>query len=362
MKKSIRLIGAMVLAGVFSLSGCSEKARENSESQSSEATLPISNEAEVIAKSLQIPWSIQKDGETFYISERTGTIAVIQSGTVHKEQVSFQKKLSANPEAGFLGLVLSSDFSNTGRAFGYYTYDEDGRAWNRVVELTRSGQQWHEGEILLDRIPSGQFHHGGRLKIGTDGLLYVTTGDAHEDENAQNLHSLGGKILRMNLDGSVPRDNPFEGSYVFSYGHRNPQGLAWSETGDLYESEHGPSGHDELNKIEPGQNYGWPQIIGDETKPGKVNPLIHAGNNTWAPSGIAYYKGHVIVATLRGEAVKIYNLKSGEMKDLYKGVGRVRDVYVEGDTLYFVTNNTDGRGVPAKDDDKLYKMDLTKIE
>jgi glucose/arabinose dehydrogenase len=362
MNKSILYIGAILLLAVFSMIACSALPNEDKQNQSAETTIPISGDAEVIAKSLQIPWSIQKDRETFYITERPGTIAVIQNGVVQKEQVIFQKKLSSNPEAGLLGFILSPDFHKTGKAFGYYTYDENGRAWNRVVELIHLDREWTEANVLLDRIPSGQVHHGGRLKIGPDGLLYVTTGDIHEDEIAQDLNSLGGKILRMNLDGTVPKDNPFEGSYVFSYGHRNPQGIAWSETGELYESEHGPSAHDELNKIEAGKNYGWPVILGDETKQGMVTPLIHSGNNTWAPSGVAYYKGHIIVATLRGEAVKIYNLKSGEMKDLYKGVGRVRDVYIEGDTLYFVTNNTDGRGVPAKDDDKLYKMDLSQIE
>ncbi|WP_108668792.1 PQQ-dependent sugar dehydrogenase [Peribacillus acanthi] len=361
MKKTIRLIGASLLLGSILLSGCSILPKDK-DNPSTETTFQQSVHAEVLAKSLQIPWSIQKAGETFYISERTGTIAVIQKGTVQKEQVIFQKRLSSNPEAGLLGFILSPDFQKTGKAYAYYTYNEDGRAWNQVVELIHLDREWTESNVLLDRIPSGQYHHGGRLKLGPDGKLYVTTGDAHEDEIAQDLESLGGKILRMNLDGSIPEDNPFQNSYVYSYGHRNPQGISWSETGDMYESEHGPSAHDELNKIEPGQNYGWPEIVGDETKKGMVNPLIHAGNNTWAPSGISFYKGHLIVATLRGEAVKFYNLKSGEMKDLYKGVGRVRDVYIEGDTLYFITNNTDGRGVPAKDDDKLYRIDLTSLK
>ncbi len=143
---------------------------------------------------------------------------------------------------------------------------------------------WREESLLLDNIPSGTYHHGGRLKIGSDGKLYVTTGDASAPDIAQDLDSLGGKILRMNLDGSIPNDNPYPNSYVYSYGHRNPQGITWSSDGTLYSSEHGSRANDEVNLIEAGQNYGWPIIEGYEEQEGMVSPLFTSGDtNTWAP-------------------------------------------------------------------------------
>ncbi|WP_042351143.1 PQQ-dependent sugar dehydrogenase [Bacillus massiliigorillae] len=321
----------------------------------------VSNRATTIAveaTQLQVPWSIQKANETFYISERNGTIAVVQNGQVTREPVQLNQPLSSQSEAGLLGFLLMPDFAKSQRAIAYYTYEQDGESLNRVVILQRSENKWHEITKLLDGIVSGQYHHGGRLQIGKDGLLYITTGDGLKEERAQNLQSLSGKILRMNLDGSVPEDNPFSNSYVYSYGHRNPQGLTWDEQGNLYSSEHGSSAHDELNTIVAGANYGWPIIQGDEKKEGMVTPIIHSGNVTWAPAGLAYHNGNLYVATLRGEALKRYHLQSKVMEDVVKDVGRIRDVFIEGNMLYFISNNTDGRGNPSKDDDQLYKVEL----
>lgn len=356
MKKRL-LVAAFVL---LNLSGCvNENSRPKNTDSNEKSIETVQNiEFQTIATELRIPWSINKSGETFFISERDGTVAVVEKGKISREEVRFDRRLSKNPEAGFLGFVLMPDFEKTQKALAYYTYERNGQTMNRVIELQRSNGQWQEKRVLLDGIPSDQFHHGGRLKIGPDFKLYVTTGDAHREEIAQDRDSLGGKILRMNLDGSIPDDNPFDDSYVYSYGHRNPQGLAWNEKNELFESEHGPAGHDELNKIEAGKNYGWPLIVGDERKQGMEAPLIHSGEGTWAPSGIAYKDGKLYVAALRGEAVKMYDLRSGEMKDIITGVGRVRDLFIEGNTLYFISNNTDGRGNPAEDDDKLYSMPL----
>ncbi|PLT35930.1 sorbosone dehydrogenase family protein [Bacillus sp. V5-8f] len=358
-KRLLVLSLAVIMAG-----GCSgnlNKDQDKASPQSVETTGQPGKQgqAEVLLSNLKVPWSIEKKGETFYLSERTGSIVKLVNGQMVREKVNLQKRLSANPEAGFLGFVLSPIFKETNEAFAYYTYDQDEKSWNRIVVLSYKGGQWTEQKVLLDGIPSGQYHHGGRLKIGPDNKLYAAAGDANEDEIAQDISSLGGKILRLNLDGSIPEDNPFRNSYVYSLGHRNTQGLAWDEKGQLYSSEHGPSGHDEINKVIAGHNYGWPLIIGDEKKNDMESPLFHSGTNTWAPSGIAFHEGIIYAAALRGEAIKGFNPGKNEEFHVFTGAGRIRDVLVDGDYLYFVSNNTDGRGNPAKDDDKLYRMPLS---
>ena len=329
--------GLFVLA--FLLFGCSEE------------TNLISTQgavAEKVATNLTIPWSINLQDNIFYISERVGTIARIEGSTVVHEPVNLSEKLATVSEAGLLGFVLKPDFENTREAFAYYTYDWNGEPFNRVVTIKRENGQWYENAIHLDGIATGNIHHGGRLEIGPDGLLYVTVGDAGDPSNSQDPDSLNGKILRMKEDGS------FE---IFSIGHRNPQGLAWNEEGKLYEAEHGQSANDEINLIEQGKNYGYPIIEGDETEEGLVTSIITSGSSeTWAPSGIAFHKGKLYVATLRGESVKVMNVETGEVEQSLTGFGRVRDVFSDGKSLYFITNNTDGRGTPNKDDDVLYRL------
>ncbi|PLR84724.1 PQQ-dependent sugar dehydrogenase [Bacillus sp. V33-4] len=357
MKKSLFLL----LLFVFMLFGClnTEDGTEKPADPQEAETAGKVTEPQIIADQLDIPWSITKSQDTFYISERTGSIVQIKNGEKTVQPVQLAKPLATASEAGLLGFVLAPDFEETGRAFAYYTYEDESGQFNRIIELVLTDDQWSEQKVLLDQIPSGQYHHGGRLKIGPDGKLYATAGDAAtEPEIAQDPESLGGKILRLNLDGSVPSDNPFSGSYVYSYGHRNPQGLAWNETGTLYASEHGPSAHDEINRIEAGLNYGWPEIVGDETGPEMETPLFQSGNDTWAPSGIAFHNGKLYVATLRGNAVRQFDLEQKTTSEFISGLGRIRDVLIEGNTLYFVSNNTDGRGNPAENDDKLYRVEL----
>ncbi|MFE8701946.1 PQQ-dependent sugar dehydrogenase [Cytobacillus sp. FJAT-54145] len=350
MKKWISLL-------LILLVGCSSNNGDRNEQiDYQEVTAPQA--VEVIAENLQIPWSIIKWNDTFFISERTGSIVRIDSQTV-RQKVHLEKPLSTAAEAGLLGFVLSPDFEQSDKAFAYYTYEDSGNQLNRIVTLKLEDNEWTEQEILIDRIPSGQYHHGGRLKIGPDGKLYATTGDATEPEIAQDLSSLGGKILRLNLDGTIPDDNPFPNSYIYSYGHRNPQGLTWSPDGTMYASEHGQSAHDEINLIKAGQNYGWPKIQGDQHFEGMVTPLFHSDSDmTWAPSGMAFHQDKLYVATLRGNAVREFNLKTSESREVVTGLGRIRDVLIIDDSLYFVSNNTDGRGNPDESDDKLYKIEL----
>jgi glucose/arabinose dehydrogenase len=330
--------------------------------QEQEVVGQVSN-LEVVGENLEVPWSINKSGDTFYLSERPGTIVKVEDGSVARQRVSLKKGLSQAAEAGLLGFVLAPDFEQTNKAFAYYTYENGTGQFNRIVELTLNNDEWTEGRLLLDKIPSGRFHHGGRLKVGPDGKLYATAGDAATNpEIAQDLESLGGKILRLNLDGSVPVDNPFRNSYVYSYGHRNPQGLAWSEDGTLYASEHGPSAHDEINLIEAGQNYGWPEITGDDTKQGMEAPIFQSGSDTWAPSGMAVLNGKLYVATLRGNALREFDPAAKTTREVVTNVGRVRDVLVDGDYMYFISNNTDGRGTPAAGDDKLYRVKIEELQ
>lgn len=316
----------------------------------------------VIANNLETPWSIEKLDNTFYLSERPGYVVKIENGVVERQHVEFEKELALVSEAGLLGFVLDPDFAESNLAYAYYTYGDSSGQFNRIVTIRLKDNVWKEESLLLDKIPSGTYHHGGRLEIGPDGKLYATAGDASQPSIAQDPKSLGGKIFRINLDGSVPSDNPFTDSYVYSYGHRNPQGITWVSDGTLYASEHGNSAHDEINKIEAGQNYGWPLIEGLEKQAGMVTPLFTSGDNaTWAPSGMDTYDGKLYVASLRGTAVLEFDLVKGDQREIITGLGRVRDIFIEDDFLYFISNNTDGRGNPQENDDKLYRISLLQL-
>lgn len=317
------------------------------------------NDITVVASNLSAPWAIQKNDNEFYISERSGTIALINNGEVVHEKVNLQEPLSTVSEAGLLGFVLAPNFKETSEAFAYYTYEKNENIFNRIIRLKRNDGVWKEMNVLIDEIPSGAYHHGGRLEIGPDGKLYATTGDAVTPEIAQDLNSLGGKILRINLDGTSPSDNPIENSYIYSYGHRNPQGIAWSTDGHMYASEHGPNANDEINEIFPYQNYGWPTIVGEQKHANMNAPMYTSGNNeTWAPSGMIFYNNALYVAALRGTAILKFDLTSKSVERIVDNVGRVRDVWIEDDELYFITNNTDGRGNPSEVDDRLLKINL----
>ncbi|OAH54352.1 MULTISPECIES: PQQ-dependent sugar dehydrogenase [Bacillaceae] len=326
------------VAGFLLLSGCGIQ----------EPAQPESELIEEVAAELDVPWSIDQSGDVFYISERPGTIAKIEDGQVEHQQVILAEPLSDMSEAGLLGFVLKPDFDESRQAYAYYTYDKDGEPYNRVVVLESSGTLWREAEVVLDDVRSGNVHHGGRLEIGPDKALYVTIGDASEPDTAQDLGSLNGKIVRVNESGDAT---------VYSLGHRNPQGITWSEDGVMYASEHGQSANDEINIIKEGNNYGWPEIGGIEKTDGLETPLITSGaNNTWAPSGMVWHDGVLYVASLRGETVLKIDIETLQVSKEIEGYGRIRDVFSDGEFLYFVTNNTDGRGNQAESDDKLYRV------
>ncbi|MCG7343765.1 PQQ-dependent sugar dehydrogenase [Sporosarcina sp. ACRSL] len=326
------------------LAGCSS----NSE------TITTTSVTERLASNLESPWSIASDGTRFFISERNGAIVRIEEdGQTIREEVHLSERLSNAAEAGLLGFVLQDDFNESGLAYAYYTYDANGSPVNRIVTLKYADGEWTETDILLDGIESGRVHHGGRLALSPDGVLFATIGDGAVPENAQNPDLLNGKIVMLQDDGTFS---------VVSMGHRNPQGIAWSAEGELYSSEHGPSANDEINKIVQGENYGWPVIEGNESKEGMQRPLLTSGSNeTWAPSGMTFHKGLLYVAALRGKAILVIDPERMEIIDKIEGFGRIRDVYSDGESLFFITNNTDGRGNPSELDDGFFTIQSEKM-
>lgn len=333
-----------------------------------------------IADNLQIPWSMvfSPDGRIFF-TERTGTLRVIENGQLNPNPIaSFSV---GGGEGGLLGIALDPNFEENHFVYLYQTYSEFLSTFNKVIRYKESENKLVEEKILIDKIPGASYHDGGRIKFGPDGKLYITTGDAGNYNLSQDLSSPAGKILRINPDGTIPDDNPFENSPVFSYGHRNPQGIDWEPvTGKLVSSEHGPSGergraHDEINVIEKGMNYGWPDIVGDEEKEGMINPILHSGEDTWAPSGITFYnsddmsswKGKLFVATLRGSHLKILDIDLNQNKVISEknifsnDFGRLRDVVSGPDgNLYILTSNNDGRGGAIQNDDRILKISPLK--
>lgn len=333
-------------------------------------------QVEVVARNLDVPWSLAfaPDGRIFF-TERPGRIRVIENNVV---RTILSIDVAAVGEGGLLGLSLDPSFDKNRFLYAYYTYrDAQGALLNRIVRFTESSGILVDQRIILDRIPGSAIHDGGRVKFGPDGKLYVTTGDAAQGALAQDLTSLAGKVLRINPDGSVPSDNPFPGSLVYTYGHRNPQGLDWHPvTGKIYETEHGPTGHDEVNILEAGRNYGWPIVTAAAGDPRFVDPLIETGADTWAPSGATFYRrdrfpdlrGAFLIATLRGQHLRVLTLSSSFNSVTFSDAalqgthGRLRDV-VEGPDgfLYVFTNNRDGRGNPTPDDDRLLKIVSAQI-
>ncbi|MCC3865212.1 PQQ-dependent sugar dehydrogenase [Terrisporobacter petrolearius] len=327
---------------------------------------------EVIAENLNIPWAMDiSDSGNIYFTERTGSIRVIEKGTLNPEPlITFTAPFISQGEGGLMGIALDPDFLQNHYFYVMHSYTENNKLYNRVVRLIENNNKAYIDKIHLDKIPGGQIHNGGRIKVGPDKKLYITTGDAGNSSLAQDLSSTAGKILRIELDGSIPKDNPFVNSPIYSFGHRNPQGLAWNSKNILYSSEHGQSAHDEINLIHPGANYGWPLVQGDEdsTEVMVQKPLIHSGEDTWAPSGITFvnqgpWQDKLLVAALRGQQLlSIFLNEDGSVVESVESwfkneYGRLREVVQGKDgSIYITTSNRDGRGNPDMSDDRIIRL------
>lgn len=319
--------------------------------------------AEIIATGLSVPWEMVflPDGGILF-TERAGLLKKLDSDTRIVSRIPLVRPTA---EGGLLGLALDPQFSQNSYLYLYRTVELSGRITNQVVRFTFTADTLTDSLVILSDIPGSANHDGGRLAFGPDGLLYITTGDAQIPSLAQDKTSLAGKILRLRPDGSIPPDNPF-GNAVYSYGHRNPQGLAWDDQGRLWSTEHGPSGlqsgYDELNLIQKGGNYGWPEVKGDQQKSGMISPVIHSGPaDTWAPSGLTFHQKKLYFTGLRGQSLYSYLPDTQKLSVLYKNTyGRLRAVVSGPDGyLYLSTSNRDGRGQPSDQDDRIIKaLDL----
>jgi glucose/arabinose dehydrogenase len=323
---------------------------------------------EELVRDLVRPWAIAFLPDTsFLITERAGNIRKVSPNFFLDPNPALTiDEVKEEGEGGLLGITIHPDFSTNQQVYVYYTYQTSGnQALNRVVRYRYDGTLFADRRVIVDQIPGAVNHNGGRIKFGPDGFLYITTGDAQEPSLAQDTSSLAGKILRVTADGQMAAGNPF-GNLVYSYGHRNPQGLAWDTSGQLWATEHGQSSTDELNKVVAGQNYGWPTIRGDQQANDMRNPVLHSGeNNTWAPSGMAIQDGNIYFAGLRGSAVFQTTIGANpQLKQLLKDrFGRVRDVVVGPDKLlYVLSHNRDGRGLPRAGDDKVFRVNPKKIQ
>lgn len=322
---------------------------------------------EIVADNLDIPWELEfLPNDEILLTERPGRVLKIGKD----RKIIEISGVSHVGEGGLLGLALHPKFEDNNLLYLYLTTEEGGDLANRVEQYRLAGDALTDRKVILSGIEGASNHDGGRIAFGPDGFLYIATGDAQNTALSQNRNSLNGKILRVNDNGSIPTDNPF-GNAVYSYGHRNIQGLAWDRDGRLWATEHGrsgiQSGLDELNLIEKGKNYGWPTIQGDEARNGMIKPAIHSGGETWAPSGATYVDGSVFFAGLRGETLYEAQLSNETVTSLKKHLqgeyGRLRTVKLgPGGYLYILTNNRDGRGSPKTGDDKLLRIDPKTLQ
>lgn len=326
----------------------------------------------IVARNLEVPWGLVflPDGRLL-VTERKGLVKIIEKDKSVKKVAEIEVKQTG--ESGLHGITVHPDFKTNHFVYVYHTYEATGNNTNnRVVRYTFENDTFKDPKILVDKIPGAIFHDGGRIKFGPDKMLYITTGDARNPSLAQNLNSLAGKILRVTDTGDIPLDNPLvkvtqitSDKRVYSYGHRNPQGIAWDSNGNLWETEHGDNnGMDEINRIEPAKNYGWPASLGYQTFAGNRPAILHSGQEiTWAPAGASFINDSLFFGGLRGQALFEYNITTKQLTEHFKEeFGRIRDVVVGPDgMLYITTSNKDGRGSPQKEDDRIIRINPEKL-
>lgn len=339
---------------------------------------PTSFNVEIIAQDLYVPWSLVFTGpQRILVSERNGQIREVVNDQLNPEPLFSFSSVAGQDEAGLLGLALDPDYEINQYLYASLTINQNGALINRVIKLRDLGSRLEEVGIILDNLPAARYHAGGRLRFGPDKKLYVSVGDALQPEQAQDINSLAGKILRINSDGTIPQDNPFPGSLVYSSGHRNVQGIDWNPlTNLLYATEHGPSGFDgepggdEINLIYSGGNYGWPLISHTEMGEGLISPLAEFSPAIAPASGMFYsgalfpqFSGNFFFGGLVGEGIYRVVFSSENPTEILLidkmdvAVGRVRDIVQGPDgSIYFSTSNRDGRGLVREGDDKIYRL------
>jgi glucose/arabinose dehydrogenase len=336
---------------------------------------------ETVVAGLEVPWSIvfTPDGRML-LTERPGRVRVVENGELRAEPLARIEDVKAASESGLMGLALHPQFAANHLLYLSYAYLNKGEQRVRVARFRETGSALTDRKVIIEDIPAAPNHAGCRLRFGPDNKLYVTTGDATERELAQRLDSLAGKTLRLNDDGTVPSDNPFVGQQnarpeIWSYGHRNSQGLDWQPGTNLqFQTEHGPSGFDgpgggdEVNIVERGKNYGWPLIHHTQSRNGLESPLLEYTPAVAPASGVFYrgaafpqFRGNLFFGCLRGQTIIRVVLDGrrvvSQERLLERKFGRIRDVAEGPDgALYFSTSNEDGRGSPANNDDRILRL------
>ena len=344
------LVVVLAVAGVGAAWYLGKIFTNPSVSNAAPVTVP-GDEVTVIAKGLAVPWGIAflPDGSAL-VTERDEAKIVSVTAAGKVTEVQTLAEVRPGGEGGLLGIAVSPSYATDKLVYVFYTAAND----NRIARF-RLGET---PQVIFKGLPKAGIHNGGRIAFGPDGFLYVGTGDASDSGRAQRLDYLGGKILRLTPDGSPAPGNPFPNSPVYSYGHRNVQGLAWDHSGQLYAAEFGQNRYDELNRIEPGKNYGWPIVEGMGSDKQYTNPVATWATSDASPSGLAIVGDRAYLACLRGTKIYRVGLDGQNAQVLLSGqYGRLRAAQVAPDgSLWVSTSNKDGRGSPGPDDDRIIRL------
>lgn len=317
----------------------------------------------VLARNLATPWGLAflPNGNALVGERDSGDVHLVRRGGGRRQVDSlavFSQKSSFG-ESGLLGLALHPGFASNRWVYAYLSTSQD----NRVVRMRYADGRLGERHLVLGGIPMSVHHNGGGLVFGPDGLLYVSTGDGEDSANAQSRRSLGGKVLRITPTGEVPAGNPF-GNRTWSMGHRNVEGIAFDRRGNLWASEFGEKETDELNRIVPGANYGWPRVEGTDGAGGFRDPFAEwSPTSVCSPAGVTVANGRAWLGALRGQclySVKLFGDNAGRKRRHLAGrFGRIRQVQAAPDgSLWITTSNRDGRGTPGSGDDQVIRIAL----